>query len=129
MQVAHPHWPVRLPPHFIPVRRTTIRLYTMGQPRVGDAAYATLVESLFHERFRIVNTADIVPHLPPSKVWAQHGCRHAVFVVAVQQRCRTAAVDANTNPACNSCSLDGDVPVTTLLPPPWFPHYSKTCKM
>lgn len=46
---------------------TAIRLYTMGQPRVGDAAYATLVESLFHERFRIVNTADIVPHLPPSK--------------------------------------------------------------
>lgn len=64
---------VRLPPHFVHVRRTAIRLYTMGQPRVGDAAYAALVESLFHERFRIVNTADIVPHLPPSKVWAEHG--------------------------------------------------------
>ncbi|PRW60704.1 lipase [Chlorella sorokiniana] len=46
---------------------TAIRLYTMGQPRVGDAAYAALIESLFHERFRIANTADIVPQLPPSK--------------------------------------------------------------
>ncbi|KAL4420183.1 hypothetical protein ABPG77_008319 [Micractinium sp. CCAP 211/92] len=43
-----------------------IKLYTFGQPRVGDVAYANLVESLFAERFRIVANSDPVPHVPPS---------------------------------------------------------------
>ena len=43
-----------------------IRLYTAGQPRVGDAGYAALLESLIGERFRIVNSGDPVPHLPPN---------------------------------------------------------------
>ncbi|KAL4428161.1 hypothetical protein ABPG75_002250 [Micractinium tetrahymenae] len=43
-----------------------VKLYTFGQPRVGDVAYANLVESLFAERLRIVANADPVPHAPPS---------------------------------------------------------------
>jgi Lipase (class 3) len=45
-----------------------IKLYTMGGLRVGDASYASLVESLLTTRFRIVTNADIVTAMPPAKV-------------------------------------------------------------
>lgn len=41
------------------------QLYTFGQPRVGDSAFASFVTSNIPERWRIVHYADIVPHVPP----------------------------------------------------------------
>ncbi|KAL4426801.1 hypothetical protein ABPG77_006587 [Micractinium sp. CCAP 211/92] len=43
-----------------------VKLYTFGQPRVGDASYAALVEGYIGERFRLVSNADIAPHMPPT---------------------------------------------------------------
>lgn len=36
------------------------------QPRVGSQAFATLIENNIGERFRIVNSADPTPHIPPN---------------------------------------------------------------
>lgn len=40
-------------------------LYTYGEPRVGNEAFANFVTSSIGERFRVIHYADIVPHLPP----------------------------------------------------------------
>ncbi len=41
-------------------------VYTFGQPRVGDAAWAAMYEGLLGERtMRVVNENDIVPRTPP----------------------------------------------------------------
>jgi hypothetical protein len=40
-------------------------LYTFGQPRVGNEAFATYVTASIPERYRVIHYADIVPHVPP----------------------------------------------------------------
>jgi hypothetical protein len=49
-----------------PVSLGTVRLYTFGAPRVGNAEFARHFEETFDglEAFRIVNDRDIVPRLP-----------------------------------------------------------------
>jgi len=41
--------------------------YTYGEPRTGDKNFAALVEKTGFSFFRVVNKADIVPHLPPQQ--------------------------------------------------------------
>ena len=42
-----------------------------GQPRIGDANFAALVESLFAKRWRITSNADLIPQTPPRQLeWA-----------------------------------------------------------
>jgi hypothetical protein len=41
-------------------------LYTFGQPRVGDQAYATAHDVEVENDFRVVHDQDITPHLPDS---------------------------------------------------------------
>ena len=48
-----------------------VTFYTFGQPRVGNAAYATAFSSLAQE-FRVVHYKDIVPHLPPELLGFHH---------------------------------------------------------
>lgn len=44
-----------------------LKLWTMGQPRVGDCVFSSLLEGRVAERWRIVNSGDPTPH----------GARHA----------------------------------------------------
>lgn len=44
----------------------SLKLYTYGEPRVGNAAFASYVNSAIPDTFRVVHYADIVPHLPPA---------------------------------------------------------------
>jgi triacylglycerol lipase len=49
-------------------------VYTFGQPRVGDAAFASYYDSVLKARsFRVVHADDIVPRVP----WLLGGYRHA----------------------------------------------------
>lgn len=41
------------------------QLYTFGEPRVGNEAFASFVTKSISERYRIIHYADIVPHVPP----------------------------------------------------------------
>lgn len=42
-----------------------VQVYTMGQPRVGNLAFANAYNELVPRTYRMVNAKDIVPHLPP----------------------------------------------------------------
>ena len=53
-----------------------IRIYTVGQPRVGNAAYANLINSIgFKHVYRAVNYIDPVPHLPSRYLGFRHHLR------------------------------------------------------
>lgn len=41
------------------------QLYTYGEPRVGNEAFASYITSSLPERWRVIHYADIVPHVPP----------------------------------------------------------------
>jgi predicted lipase len=50
---------------------SVVTFYTYGQPRVGNAAYASTFAGLVSE-YRVVHYADIVPHLPPEVLGFHH---------------------------------------------------------
>ena len=45
-----------------------LTLYTYASPKVGDATFATFCDARLATHYRVVNTADIVPRLPPAYV-------------------------------------------------------------
>jgi hypothetical protein len=55
-------------------------VYTFGQPRVGNRAFANLYdETLYEETYRIVNQNDIVPRLPGALTGYKH-CGQEMFL-------------------------------------------------
>jgi hypothetical protein len=51
------------------------KLYNYGQPRVGDAKYATFVNTHLNEYWRATHNKDMVPHLPPTQFNYVHSCQ------------------------------------------------------
>jgi predicted lipase len=51
----------------IPTLRHNLRLYTYAGPRLGNPAFAEAFSRLLPNSYRIVNLADLVPSLPPTK--------------------------------------------------------------
>jgi len=51
----------------IPSFRLNLRLYTYAGPRLGNPAFAEAFSRLLPNSYRIVNLADLVPSLPPTK--------------------------------------------------------------
>ena len=47
-------------------------VYTFGQPRVGNDAFAAYYANKLPNTFRVINNADIVPHLPPTTAGYLH---------------------------------------------------------
>jgi predicted lipase len=57
-----------------------ITLYTYGQPRVGNQAWATYVYSLFPNNYiRVTHADDAVPHMPPRLVGFKHAGNEVWF--------------------------------------------------
>ena len=48
-----------------PQPRPLLLLYTYGQPRTGNAAFATMSGMYVPYHYRVVHWRDIIPHLPP----------------------------------------------------------------
>lgn len=64
------------PPSRVPVTG----LYTFGSPRVGDKRFAKQFDlALDGPNFRVVNLADLVPHLPPEMLFSHGGNRILFF--------------------------------------------------
>ncbi|CAL8470328.1 g9870 [Coccomyxa elongata] len=101
-------------------------LCTLGQPRVGNAAYSNTLENILspnrmHRRYmRIVNTDDIVCRVPPPQVtpppwyldapfWQHPG--HLVFLPAVPARFTAAQV--------NEVQVNGAQPAHAMHPRPF----------
>lgn len=53
--------------------------YTFGQPRIGNAAFASWFETQHPNVFRLIHYADIVPHLPPSNLGFLHSNKQAWY--------------------------------------------------
>jgi hypothetical protein len=53
-----------------------LRLYTFGEPRVGDMTFPNLISaySFANQIFRVVHENDIVPHLPPCCLTISNNC-------------------------------------------------------
>ena len=46
--------------------KNKISTYTFGSPRVGNQQFALYFDSVFGNSYRIVNSNDLVPHVPSS---------------------------------------------------------------
>lgn len=51
----------------IPAFRTNLRLYTYAGPRLGNPAFAEAFSRIVPNSYRVVNQADLVPTLPPTR--------------------------------------------------------------
>lgn len=53
-----------------------MRIYTLGQPRVGNKAFSKVLTDAVQDNFRIVHNKDLVVHIPPCipKILAQSHC-------------------------------------------------------
>jgi hypothetical protein len=49
-----------------------ITLYTYGSPRVGNLKFASYMDRILPDSFRIVNNQDLVPHLPQRFIGYRH---------------------------------------------------------
>lgn len=74
-----------------------IKLYTFGEPRVGNAAFAAYVAAQIPDTFRVIHYADMVPHLPP----AASNYKHTNFEVWYQEDMKSYKV---CNAEDSSCS-------------------------
>jgi triacylglycerol lipase len=64
-------------------------VYTFGEPRQGNTAYRDSYEALLFDRtFRVVNAADLVPHVPWLCGLYRH-CGHEVFYDGCAGGCAT----------------------------------------
>lgn len=52
----------------VPQLAPQIRLYTYASPRVGDTTFATLHSQTIPNSYRVLNLADAIPLLPPTKL-------------------------------------------------------------
>jgi hypothetical protein len=52
--------------------QSTDAVYTFGQPRVGNDAFASYYAKYLPDTYRVINNADIVPHLPATNAGYQH---------------------------------------------------------
>lgn len=51
-----------------------MKIYTFGQPRVGNTAFTDAFKSKISEWYRLVHNKDLVPHIPPCISDLKHGC-------------------------------------------------------
>ncbi|KAG6529827.1 hypothetical protein ZIOFF_012041 [Zingiber officinale] len=88
-----------------------VQLMTFGQPRVGNAAFASYFSKHVYHTIRVTNGHDIVPHLPPfysyfphktyhhfpREVWIHNSRVSGTFVSMVEKICDESGED----PSCS----------------------------
>ncbi|MBW4475002.1 MAG: lipase [Stenomitos rutilans HA7619-LM2] len=52
----------------VPQLRSSLQLYTYAGPRVGDPTFAEFHSQLIPNHYRVVNLADVIPLVPPTKL-------------------------------------------------------------
>nr|pir triacylglycerol lipase (EC 3.1.1.3) precursor 1 - Rhizomucor miehei [Rhizomucor miehei] len=85
-------------------------LYTQGQPRVGDPAFANYVVSTGIPYRRTVNERDIVPHLPPAAFGFLHAGEEYWITDNSPETVQVCTSDLETSDCSNSI-----VPFTSVL--------------
>ncbi|XP_031472882.1 lipase [Nymphaea colorata] len=80
-------------------------VYTFGQPRVGNEQFASYYAKTLPETYRVINFADIVPHLPATSA----GYLHSSFEEWYQTGMKTYKTCEGESPNCSN----------TVLPQSW----------
>jgi len=80
-------------------------IYTFGQPRVGNIQFAAFYTKNFPDTYRIINNADVVPHLPVS----QAGFFHSSYEEWYQNQMTTYKTCEGDQSGCSN-----SLPVNTL---------------
>lgn len=73
--LTHDLWNV-LPRLQISLGSESVHLMTFGQPRIGNAAFASYFEQYVPSAIRVTHEHDIVPHLPPYFFFLPHLTYH-----------------------------------------------------
>lgn len=80
-------------------------IYNFGQPRVGEAHYASFVNSVISNYWRFTHNKDMVPHLPPIDGFGYyHSCRE-VFENEVGELRICSALNCEDASCANQYSL------------------------
>uniref|UniRef100_A0A6B2LE72 Fungal lipase-type domain-containing protein n=1 Tax=Arcella intermedia TaxID=1963864 RepID=A0A6B2LE72_9EUKA len=82
-------------------------LYTFGQPRTGNPAWATWMQGFSNSTTRVVHDKDIVPHLPPT----DFGYHHMAYEVWMEDGSSVPYVVCNSSGEDQSCS-DGEIAIS-----------------
>uniref|UniRef100_A0A6B2LDZ5 Fungal lipase-type domain-containing protein n=1 Tax=Arcella intermedia TaxID=1963864 RepID=A0A6B2LDZ5_9EUKA len=85
------------------ITQPTPVIYNFGQPRVGNAAWVSWVRS-FGNATRLVQAADIVPHLPPVDFDYRHMATE-VWILSDQSNAYKVCDASGEDPTCSD-SLD-----------------------
>jgi predicted lipase len=59
------------------VSSNSLTLYTFGEPRVGNPAFAAAMDKFVPRSYRVVHSADLVPHVPPSDIIVAEYLHHS----------------------------------------------------
>ncbi|PPQ76888.1 hypothetical protein CVT24_008744, partial [Panaeolus cyanescens] len=99
-----------------------VRMYTYGQPRTGNPAYANWVNSLFGtgRAYRVTHTTDPVPHLPfPIMGYAHHGTE---YWISTDPANSVNIVSCDPSGEDNTCSNSNTIllPVALIVLPAHF---------
>jgi len=73
-------------------------VYTFAQPRVGNDAFAAYYTSKLPNTFRVINNADIVPHLPPTTA----GYLHSSTEIWYQNNMQSYTTCQGETPYCSN---------------------------
>ncbi|KAK6028486.1 triacylglycerol lipase, partial [Ostertagia ostertagi] len=83
-----------------------IKLVTFGQPRTGDADFATVHDSQIPYSFRVIHAHDVIPHSPPR---GYHNYRHHKSEVFYNNDMTTddyIECDEQESQACSDQNID-----------------------
>lgn len=84
------------------LRWTQLAVYTYGQPRIGNTAFANHVNALPLSITRIVNQNDVVPHAPPRSAKYTH---HYAEMYLVDNHYRVCSLEYHEDPNCSTLNF------------------------
>ncbi|KAJ9052289.1 hypothetical protein DSO57_1035718 [Entomophthora muscae] len=85
------------------LRWSRLKVFTYGEPRIGNAYFANYVNSLPLYIIRVVNENDLIPHLPPSSLDYVHHHTELYIGNGVPRLCSR---QASEDPSCSVSRLD-----------------------
>jgi len=99
-------------------KEENVQVMTFGQPRIGNAAFASYYSHLVPNTIRVVNDRDIVPHLPPYYPYFSHKTYHhfsrevwlykigwGSLVYGVEKVCDDSGEDPTCSRSVMGCSI------------------------
>lgn len=113
--------------------QNTDAVYTFGQPRVGNDQFASYYSKTIPETYRIINYADIVPHLPATSAgylhssteeWYQSGMSSYKSCEGESPSCSNSLAPSSWSVSDNNINNYINIKTTNLVQAIWFISHS-----